>query len=230
MEADLSFFDGAQESSSDGPTAVPGPHFLTSAVAVTVARAATSLVMAVPVATFAAAVTTEPVFQNSAFHWVYSIQHEGASFQADLSGRLAGGDGVWEMRITTTGTAPALTDFRWYTGRSAGNGSEGEWHVFDATQPSSAIEVLQIDWAHPTPTSWNLVFTNVNPSGGQTDDRLEYEVAGDLRIVRYIDASASTTAIIQWDASTGEGFVESPGYNGGQRGCWNALFEDTPCV
>lgn len=228
MRADMSLFDQATDQTA--PRRIPvGLHFLTAAAVVTVARVATVAVMAVPVATFAAASSNDPVFEDGAFHWRYAVQQGGQSFLADLSGRGDGTESVWEMRISATATDPPLEDFLWYSGRASLTGEAGEWHVFDALDPMSGTEVLAIQWTHPDGDRWTLDFTNVEPGGAHLGDRLGYAVDGDVRTVRFLDASEDAETEIRWSAATGAGYIESPGYNGGVRSCWDATLQDSAC-
>ena len=228
MQVEASLFDDVH--TVQGSTApFQESHFLTATVAVTLARAVTIVVMAVPVATFAAAASNTPVFENDAFHWRYSVQANGQTFEADLSGRGEGTESIWEMRITSSATSPPLDDFLWYSGRAALSGQAGEWHVFSAQQPSPGTEVLDIDWAHPSEDHWILTFTNVNPNAAETGDRLEYEVDGDVRVVRHLDSSAGAVTEISWNSATRAGYIQAPGYNGGERGCWDDAFANVAC-
>jgi len=228
MQVEASMFDDVQASQTS-PASFQESHFLTAAVAVTLARAATIVVMAVPVATFAAAAANTPVFENDAFHWRYSVQENGQTFEADLSGRGEGTESIWEMRISSSATSPPLDGFLWYSGRAGLSGQAGEWHVFSAQQPSSGTEILDIDWAHPSENHWILTFTNVNPNAADTGDQLEYEVDENVRTVRHFDSSASAETEISWNSATRAGYIQAPVYNGGERGCWDDAFANVAC-
>ena len=231
LQADMTLFDGAAGAAAL-PTAASssaGVHFLTAAVTAGIARTATVAVMAVPVATFAAAASVDPVFEDGAFHWRYSIVSDGATFVADLAGRGAGAESMWEMRITTNATNPPLDGFLWYDGRAQLTGQAGEWHIYDATQASASVELLAVGWTHPSVDAWTLSFTNVNPASADVGDVLTYEVAGTLRTMRFHDASAGTDTVIEWHSATGTGSIHAPGYNGGERACWDAAQNNTPC-
>jgi hypothetical protein len=229
MQVETAMFEDAQASGASAAASAVGSNFLTAAVSVTVARAATIVVMAIPVATFAAAASNTPVFEDGAFHWRYSTQVAGQAFEADLSGRGEGTESIWEMRITAPAAIPPLDGFLWYSGRAALSRENGEWHVFDAQQPSSGTEILDIDWANPAEDAWALTFTNVNPAAATVGDRLAYEVDGDLRAVRYFDASEAAEIEVEWNAATQDGSIVAPNYNGGERACWDTDFEDVSC-
>jgi hypothetical protein len=233
MSADLSLFEtqaGAGGIAGGGDIeAVAGTHFVAGALGVTVARFWTGVVMAIPVATWAAAASDTPEFSDGAWHWVYSVTENGQTFSADLAGSVEGSESVWEMRISSTAHSPPLSSYLWYTGRAALTGSQGEWHIFDAAQPSTRNEVLSIDWTHPSANSWTLTFTNVQSGTAEFGDELYYEATGDLRLVRYTDASASTTAEVGWSHATAAGYVHAPNYNSGAKSCWDATLANANC-
>jgi len=230
LQADLSLFEGAAAADAEAAaSSAVGSHFLSAVVAVGIARIATVAVMALPVATFAAATSVEPVLEDDAYHWRYSVEQDGSSLVADLAGYGDGAESVWERRITTNATSPPLDEFLWYEGRALLTGQGGEWHIYDATQPSSSAEVLAIDWAHPAADTWTLSFTNVDAESEAVGDVLEYEVDGTLRIMRFLDASQQVESVVEWNVETGTGSIEAPGYNGGVKSCWDAAQDNTPC-
>jgi hypothetical protein len=227
MKADLSLFD--QAGASNANAAVVGSNFFAAALAVSVANAATTLVMAVPVATFAAAASQTPVFEDGAFHWRYSTTVNGQAFQADLSGEGSGTQSLWAMHITASGTVPPLDDFLYYDGTAQLSGESGTWHIYDASQPSANRELLRIDWTHTGTTAWHVAFTNVTQGSPDIGDQLAYDVNGEARSVSFRDASAVTTTEVLWNASTHAGSIVAPSFNGGVKACWDTQFQNVAC-
>ena len=208
MQADLGLFTAGGPGEASANTQL---NFGNAAFRLTLINAVTVLNMAIPVATFAAAAQNDPVFgSDGRFHWRYSVQASGQSFTADLSGTVAGGNTIWEMRLTTTGTQNPLDNFLWYSGTAQiGNGS-GTWRVFDPESPGSQVEVLRIDWEQVSETDRTLQFTVTGP-GDNNGDQLTFDVDGDSRTVTLVDSSASETLVIEWNAVTGAGSIIAPG-------------------
>lgn len=227
MQADMSIFTAQVD--IVGEADVAGSNFIAAALAVTVARVWTGLVMAVPVATWGAAASATPTFHDGAFQWEVSATENGQTYAADLSGRGEGTESVWEMRVSSTSHNPPLDNYLWYTGRAALSGANGEWHIFDAAHPTTRNELLSIDWTHASSTTWTLDFTNVVSGTAEFGDALRYESTGDARLVRFTDASASTTTEVGWSSASGAGYVQGPGFNGGVRACWDAAFQNVTC-
>ena len=228
MQADLSLFDQTGASVS-GAAVIGGTNFAAAAFSVTVANAVTALAMAVPVATFAAAASQTPVLEENAWHWRYSTVVHGQSFAAPLSGRESGSNSLWEMRISASGANPPLNDFLYYSGTAALSGESGSWTIFDAGQPSANRQLLRIDWTHANATSWRVAFINVTAGTPENGDRLTYDVSGDGHSVTFLDASATTTTVVEWNAATHAGSILAPGFNSGAKACWNAQLQNVSC-
>lgn len=228
MRADLSLFDQPGATSAAAAT-VGGVNFVAAAFSVGVANAVTTLVMAVPVATFAAAASQTPVVEGDAYHWRYSTVVNGQSFAADLSGQGSGTNSLWEMRISASATNPPLNNFLYYSGSAALSGESGTWHVYDALQPTANRELLRIDWTHTSATSWRVAFINVTSGSPDNGDRLTYDVNGNARSVTFLDASAATTSVIEWNASTQAGSIRTPSFNGGVKACWDGQRQNVAC-
>jgi hypothetical protein len=232
MQVELNFFTGKASAPKAADVQTPGANFNNAAIRVLLINTTVTLVMAVPVATFAAAISQEPKLEaDGKFHWVFTVNENGVNYKADLAGMLDtdNAETVWEMRITTPNSVPPLEDFLWYTGRAKLDNSNGEWHIFDHTQPNDRVEVLQIDWSHPSQTEAKLEFTVVKPDVPENGDVLMYQVKDTDRSIKLFDNSEQANIEIFWDASTGEGYLIDPNYRNGEKSCWDQLKNDTTC-
>ena len=233
MQLDLSFFSGgAAHTGKASGIETPGPNFNNAALRLLVINATVTLAMAVPVATFGAAISQQPVLQSDGkYHWVFSVTENGKTYQADLAGSLdlANAESVWEMRITLPNATPAINNFLWYSGRAKLDNSAGEWHVFDPLQPDAGIEVLHIDWSHPSSEEATLIFTIVKPGIPENGDKLTYSSIDTDRDVVLLDQSSGDSIQIHWDAVTGEGYLIAPNYRNGEKSCWDGQQNDTTC-
>ena len=225
---DFDFFDR-------GATAAPIPEGVArqsgaglnwGAGALTVGLANLSVVvhLAVPVATWRAAASHAPVFNEGAWHWTYSVTEGQHSFSSDLTGYRDGNDRVFEMAISSS--ALQLDDFLWYRGRAPIGGTRGSWDFFDPQAPSTVSG--RIDWTHPANDEWRLTFSA--RSGANVGDELEYETDGTDRLVAFFDESENREYEVYWNASTTEGYNVSPGFRGGAKACWDSALQDTPCT
>ena len=226
MTFDFDFFDqGAAVSTPAGMARQQGAGLNWGAGALTVGVANLSVVvhLFVPVATWRAAALHTPAFEDGAWHWRYSVTQGGQTFSSDLAGYQEGNDRVFEMEISST--ALQLNDFLWYRGRAPIGGTSGRWEFFDPESPSTVTG--RIDWTHPEADHRTLTFTAV--AGPNVGDELAYDSDGADRFVTFFDQSENQTYEVHWNALTNEGYIVSPGYNGGAMACWDGALMDTPC-
>ncbi len=234
MAVDVQMFSSNAGLSNTGAdeTAI-GRNFVAARLTVGAINLAVLAHMSVPVLTFGAAISHQPMLKDDGkWHWVYSVSNNaGQKFQADLAGWIDASAGVsrWEMRISTTGLGAPLNNFLWYTGSAALDNGSGQWDIYDAAQPSSSVKVVHIDWDHPSAGKATLKFTVVKPQVPENGDVLTYKADGNSRMVTYFDNSANGTLEISWDAATNAGYLIAPNYNNGQKSCWDNQLNDTSC-
>jgi hypothetical protein len=223
MEFDLTFFDGSPSIVSGGPSRVAGVNWIAAAASVAVANLAVVIHTAIPLATWRAAIVQQPVFEDGQWHWRFSTTENGQTYSGDLTGYIEEGDLIAEMRISST--TLALVDFLWYVGTAPVGGTTGTWEFFDPASPSTLVGT--IEWSHPGTLVWTVSFTA--ESGPDAGDVLTYDVNGATRSVSFTDASAATTALVEWYATTHVGSITAPNFNGGARACWDATLANTTC-
>jgi hypothetical protein len=163
---------------------------------------------------------------------VYSVTDtNGATLRADLAGWIdqEALESRWEMRITAPGNNPRLNNFLWFEGRAKLDNSSGYWEIYDAEKPATSTKVLRTDWQVPSATKATLQFTAIDPASPDTGDQVTYRADGNLRGVTHFDMSDNATVDIAWDETTHAGYIIAPGYNNGQKSCWDALLNDVTC-
>jgi len=224
MQVDLSFFSQPGANPRVASSMV-GLNWTAAALRVGAANLAVSLVLAVPVATWAAAGSQTPTVESGKWHWRFSAQQGGMTYGSHVTGYLDGSESVWEMRITNS--ALGLDEFLWYDGRAALAGTSGHWSFHNPAGGSA--EVGRIDWTHASDTDWRLVFTNTNGASPDHGDILTYESSGTARSVTFVDVSTGQTTEVSWDSVAKAGWLIAPGFNGGAKACWDGALNDTSC-
>jgi len=223
MEFDLSFFDAPPAATASSPARVAGTHWAAAALSVGVANLAVVVHTAIPLATWRAARAQVPVFEDGQWHWRFMTNVNAQSFSGDLTGYVEENELIAEMRISST--ALALDDFLWYVGTAPVGGTTGTWEFFDPAAPSTVVG--SIAWSHPGTLVWTVSFTA--ESGADAGDVLTYDVNGAARSVSFTDASAATTALVEWNATTHAGSITAPGFNGGVKACWDTTLANATC-
>ncbi|NUO83531.1 hypothetical protein HUU05_25945 [candidate division KSB1 bacterium] len=231
MTMDLSDFNQAL-SKGQAETSAIGQNFVTARLTVATINLAVATILSVPTLTFVAAISQQPVLkEDGKFHWIFNVNDGPKTFKADLAGWIdvPATEAVFEMRISTTGVTPALTNFLWYEGRAKLDNKTGYWEVYDALRPASAIKVLRIDWQVADQTHANLELTAIEQGVATYGDKVTYNTNGADRTVMNYDASENTAVTIDWDAVTKAGSITAPSYKDGEKACWDSQLNDVAC-
>ena len=203
-------------------------NFANAAIRVLAAQVATVVVLAVPVATFAAAANSTPTFEDDRrCHWRITTVQGGHTYTAHLNGVVQGSTVVWDMRITSPTHIPPLDEFVWYGGQGRLDRTAGTWTFYDPATPASSTAVLQIDWTHVSSTEHGWEATAL--AGVASGDVFTARVEGDDRTITYLDASEQDFMEIYWNAADGSGYLIAPHDNGGDRACWDGNQQDVVC-
>ncbi len=223
MQMDLSTFSnpGALGKAAEPTTKA---NFTNAAVRVAIINTVVVAHLTIPTAVFVAAASQKPTLEEDAkFHWVYQVTIGLTTYKADLAGWVdrANKKVRWEMYVTNPLYQPALSDFLWYQGWANLENSQGQWTFYDPQQPSVKVPVITIDWSYKSDQDAVLLFTNVWQGHAEQGDTLEYKVKNNDRSIQFFDKSESLTSIIFWDAVTGAGYLQVPGYNDGQPAHWD---------
>ncbi|MEK7729289.1 MAG: hypothetical protein AAB354_12820 [candidate division KSB1 bacterium] len=228
---DLSAFNQALPKGQADANAV-GLNFITARLTVATINLGVASILAVPTATFVAALSQQPVLKaDGKFHWIVTVNDGPKTFKADLAGWIdeQAREAVFEMRISTTGVSPALNNFLWYEGRAQLDNKTGYWEIYDALRPANAIKVLRIDWQAPDQSNATLELTAIEQGVPTFGDKVTYNTNGAARSVTYKDVSDNVTVAIVWDATTKAGSITAPNYNGGNKACWDEQLNDVTC-
>jgi hypothetical protein len=214
---------------TDGPGA-PVPlakqNYLAAATRVVVIKGIFTLLAAPPASAFALAHDTVPSRDDDgSWWWIYTWRHDNRDHQIRLRGVNEDDGASWELYLK----APDAEPWLWYTGRTANGGRSGYW-VFRDLADRSAQEVARIDWESGEGSEFFLNFSVLDPAAESFGDDIVYEIAGNDRAIEYVDASSGETWDITWNVADGTGSLRVPGYNGGDRACWDEDKEDTACL
>ncbi len=224
MEFDFGFFDSSPAAvAASDPSRAAEANWFAAAAGVAVANLAVVIHTAIPVATWRAALAQQPTFEDGRWHWRFSTTENAQTYSGHLTGYVEEGDLIAEMRISATSLG--LDDVLWYVGTAPVGGTTGTWEFYDPQSPSTLVGM--IDWAHPGTLAWTVSFMAM--SGPDVGDELTYDVNGAARSVSFADASAATTVLIEWNATTNAGSVTAPSFNGGVRACWGATLANVTC-
>ncbi len=187
-----------------------------------------TVTLAVPVASFVEAFNHEPTPESDgSWRWSYEFAVGGASYLAELYGRLMAEGTRWDMYITKAGV---YERFHWYQGLSSLDLSSGTWTLFRA--PESPSPFLGIVWRR-SPNTGDLTYTNIVPAHPDSGGFIRWGLTGGLPYdasYSIFSPSDANTTDIEWNRTTHEGRVRDPLHFGDTNWhCWNSDLEDVVC-
>ena len=231
MQANVNFFSNPLNQSL-AKTSLSKSNFFAAGARVFIINTVVLVSSIVPTSIFVAALSQMPELQSDGkFHWIYTVQQSGNTYSADLAGSIdmPNSEVIWEMYVTCTSYNPPLDNFLWYEGRAKIGNKEGWWMFHHDQNPDSLVDVLKIDWQVPDSTHQNLTISNVFDTHSDYGDSLKYQIENDEGYLIFYDASESQTNTINWNSSTGTGYIQWFGYKEGVKSCWDENQDDIDC-
>jgi hypothetical protein len=229
FNADIEVLAAAPATAKNAPTglALADPseyrNFANAWLRVKVLQLYAAGIVLVPAVVMGAALNQEPTQHGDDWVWSVTAQDTTADLEIQL-GVVAG----WDVELYVSNTE--LDRFLWVDGNFATDLTDGEWRLHDPMLQTGSDEVLAIQWTYEGETERSLTYENRDETSADVGDALTYSLSGDAATLVFVDASdPSVVANIAWNTSTGAGSIEVPGYNGGDRACWDSTFVNTAC-
>lgn len=211
-----------------------GENFVNAALRVGGVTTIVGAHLVIPKAVTAAALAVDPVVEDGTWIWANTIRISQSDVTFRLAGTPAGPPDAtavdWSMRITTSDPVDGevYDDFELYTAETALDGTSGTWQLYYRLD-GERTRVLDADFDAESEDAKSLIFSVPEGVGEAGGDSVAYEAASDARLFDWDQASEGNTHLIEWDAATGAGSITATNYNGSERACWNAEFDDVPC-
>ena len=187
--------------------------------------------MAIPVASFLEAFNHNPTYEgNGIFVWSYDVQVAGQTYIASLSGQFVNNneDVEWIMTVSQVG---GFSDFVYYSGIVATDGSEATWTLNH--KPLSPEPYIGVDYQKNLATQdISIRYTNVIPNNPDNGDYIEYrtDAAGDFNRAYDVNRGADDFLEILWNVPSNEGRVRHERRFGDTDWhCWDTQLMDTDC-
>ena len=196
--------------------------------------------LAVPVASFDAAVDQTPVYlDNKKWEWSYNFNVIGATYKSRLTGQIGSDVVKWEMYVSKEGVG-AFDELLWFEGTSKLDGKGGQW-ILNHSQ-AFPEPMLLIDWKVEGEKVGNIKYTYIRE---QKDDR-----TADLFKDSYIEygltvnplnafynvhqntgiANAFNDVFIEWNTTDHNGRIKAHHYfQDDLWHCWNGVGDNIIC-
>jgi len=169
------------------------------------------------------------VEDDGTFLWTYTWRDQDEhEVIIHLRGRIDGVRVSWSLRVSDNQSEPPLDEFLWFSGESGLVENTGHW-IFRDIDEGVGFEVARIDWDLRDRENSLLSFEIIDPDSDEYGDNLSYRHVEDVISVEFYDASEDLPADITWNERTGEGSLQVPDYNDGERACWDGNLFDVAC-
>lgn len=187
--------------------------------------------LAVPVASFKAAVDKSPVWiKEKTWQWSFTVNVGSASYKARLTGEIGSSEVIWKMYLSKDGTG-SFPEFIWYEGSSEPDGSSGQWIL----KQSAAVQenFMQIDWEKTGNALGQIKYTYIKGDDFK-NSYIQYGLgSGNYNAfynVHYYNGVKFSDVQIEWNTTTKNGRVKSVDYLGDANWyCWDSNRINTTC-
>ncbi len=186
---------------------------------------ASALVVILPATGIALAANQKAVRDGD--KWIRTVNVGDAKLELEHSVNLLSG---WDIDFYVTNSKEGLDRFLWVAGSHDLDLSEGTWTLNNPKSEVSDKAMVDISWTYESDTDRTLTVKNVQDGDEGEDDAFKITVLGDQRLLEFTDADDnSVVADIEWNAKTGAGSIQVPGYNEGNKACWDDEFHNIDC-
>lgn len=208
-----------------------GPNYTNAALRVVPVSFVIGAHLVIPSLVTSAALDAEPVLEDDLWTWRSTITYNNQAVDFVLTANTLGLNTDWVMTVTyyDPGTDQIYDNHILYTAQTRNNGSEGTWSLFYKDNGVSR-RVLNADFTRSSSSQKSLVFSIPLDADNNAGDSVAYDVIQSTRVFTWNQVSTSSETTVTWDATTGEGTLIAPSYNGGQPACWDSEQNDVACA
>jgi hypothetical protein len=190
--------------------------------------------LAVPVAAFKVAVNQKPVYiEDKTWEWSYNATVLGSTYKARLRGQITSSNVLWKMYITKEGSG-GYTDFLWFQGTSATNGTSGQWILNKSADEQ--VPILRIDWTKEGTSIGTVKYTYIETGSLYLDSYIEYGLTSNTLNAYYTIHYYSATYLefldlnVEWSTTLHNGRVSCPAFFGNSDWyCWDGNYLNIDC-
>lgn len=211
----------------------PYRNFGYSFVTVTAWNTVATIVMAIPTATYAAALSDSPEYLgDNTWEWNFNVQVQSFSYSARLvASRISNEEFKAEMFVSSSSSVFAsFEDFKWFEGVIRYDHTHASWTLYES--PANPSALLTMEWNKNYETGlWDITYTNVKQGAVENGSYIKFAVTDDEQFnARYAISTAEGMVKIEWNRETKAGRVMSPVFfKDSLWHCWNGMLQDTEC-
>lgn len=232
FELNTDLFSNQNPGSSAATKASEYTHFTNAAFRVWPVSLLVKANLIIPSAVTAAALQADPVVEEGTWIWDANADTLNQNVSFRLEGTPDGSAVAWSMTVTAPNPeqGEALNSFELYTAETALDGSSGSWSLFYRID-GERTRVLDADFTVTSDTQKEITFSVPETAEDNAGDSVRYVVDDTQRTFEWtqVEDSGNTVVTVMWDAETKAGSIVAPGYNDGEKACWNDAFQNVAC-
>lgn len=164
----------------------------------------------------------EPSLDGNTWVWEYAWSYDGESVAFKITAEDTGEAMYWEARYSISTQEENIDNALLISAQDYHDGSGGDWQMYDLMEQDEPVFEFTYELDGDTTTMVDLSFDD------QEDGRYLYEREDEISTLTFWDISDGQS-VIEWNNETGEGFIESPDYQSGERVCWDENYQNTEC-
>lgn len=177
----------------------------------------------IPALILEAAKNSEPEYMGDGeWQWTYDPPQVGGS--AQLVANTGREEVTWSLYLTYD--QQETDPFLLFSGTSTYDGKEGVWNIHNI---QNGDVVASSNW-EITEELTSLDMNFYEDGSNTAIATIAYEFDGEVRTISLFQAEENTTVIVEWNIETKAGFIIAPGFNGGEKACWDSQFQDVACT
>jgi len=178
---------------------------------------------AIPTACFKEAFNHKGSYlSTNTWEWKYDLTLGTNNITSKLQAKLVTDSVQWKMLISAAGDSVTITDFIWFTGISALDGSGGSWTINES--PSLPNPLFSINWTKRNYQIGNVQYTYVKPGEPATGNYIEFGSLDSTLVVNnkyykvYTVIPVPYTIEIDWNSASKAGrYRDINGWH-----CWDS--------
>ncbi|MDX1619256.1 MAG: hypothetical protein R3224_10765 [Balneolaceae bacterium] len=222
--------DPQQSSPKSYHTTQEYEHFLTAVGSASILRFIFAVNLAIPRTILGGASHIEPELNSDGeWEWTYSQSTQESSFEVRLVAIVSGGGEQINWEFYVTSEQHGMDNFLFFEGTTNSDASNGTWTSYDPSTPEQQSAVSQVDWNVVNEEDKQLSLEVLTDRNEHLGDTIDYTFDGTLKTAVFTDASEGTTVTLEWYPETHEGSITAPGYNNGEKACWDSELKNTAC-
>jgi hypothetical protein len=233
LDSDFSLFTendpGTGNQFQEVVTDNPYSHFLNASARAAILNGTINANLLLPASILAAAQNVEPVInEDDQWEWTYSVSGNSETFAVSLVGEEQNNDQItWNVFISNS--LLNLDNELLFEGVSSSGSRTGSWTVYQLTGFGISAPLIQVDWSFNNLSQYSRELEFLQIQGFPPIKSISAEKDDSEKRTVTRDENDDLRSEIVWNTESREGAITAPGYNSGNRSCWDSSFRNIEC-